>query len=158
MSDFEQKKLDEREATMVAIVGTSYNMTENEERDVRQTIAFILKDYNPNETTIISGGAKGVDTLAKQIAESQGFNVKTIPPKGEGWEFNRARNIEIANQCDELFCISIPYYKNTDRIRCYHHTPHGDHQKTAGCFTMNKALEQKKLCKLIVTQQRYADC
>lgn len=154
MNNFKQKKLDEREGTRIAIVGTSHNMTENEERDVRQTIAFILKDLVPIETTIISGGAKGVDTLAQEIALSKGFAVKPILPMGIGWEANRARNIEIAKECDELFCISIPYYKDTDRKRCYHHTPHGDHQKTAGCFTMNKALEMKKLCKLMVTPKR----
>lgn len=154
MSELKQKKLDEREGTIVAIVGTSHNMTENEERDVRQTVAFILKDYKPTETTIVTGGAKGVDTIAQEIALSNGFAVKPIFPMGVGWEYNRARNIEIAKECDELFCITIPYYKDTDRKKCYHHTPNADHHKTAGCFTMNKALEMKKLCKLMVTPKR----
>ena len=139
----------------VAIVGTSHNMTENEERDVRQNIAYILKDFKPIETTIVSGGAKGVDTLAQEIALSQGFAIKPLIPMGIGWDANKARNLEIANDCEQLFCITIPFYKDCGREQCYHHKPLGDHQKTAGCWTMNKVLELKKPCKLFVTPKRY---
>jgi len=138
----------------VAIVGTSSNLTENEERDVRQFVSMILKDYDPLTTTIISGGAKGVDSLAQEIALLQHFAVKPIFPIGIGTKANLARNSEIATECDDLFCITIPYYKDCDRKQCYHHKPLGDHQKTAGCYTMNKALEMNKKCRLLVTPKR----
>lgn len=139
----------------VAIVGTSHKMTENEERDVRQTISHILNDFDPATTTIVTGGAVGVDTLAQEIALMKFFAVRPEIPMGIGWDANKARNIEIANQCEKLFCITIPYYKDCGREQCYHHKPLGDHQKTAGCWTMNKALGMLKPCKLFVTPKRY---
>jgi len=78
----------------VAIVGTSHNMSENEERDVRQTIALLLKDYTPIETTIISGNAKGVDTIAQEIALLSGFAVKPLIPMGFAWEAYKIRNLQ----------------------------------------------------------------
>ena len=134
----------------LAIVGTSHAMTENEERDVRQFVAMILKDFDPQTTTIVSGGAKGVDNTAQEIALLQGFAVKPIFPMGFGTKANLARNVEIANECDQLFCISIPVHDK----ECYHHKPPQDHQKTAGCYTMNKALELNKPCRLLVTPKR----
>ena len=94
----------------VAIVGTSHNMTENEERDVRQFVSIILKDYDPFTTTIITGGAEGVDSIAQVIALLQHFAVKPVFPMGIGTKANLARNLEIATECDELFCISIPVH------------------------------------------------
>lgn len=138
----------------IAIVGTSHDMTENEERDVRQFVSMILKDYDPMTTTIITGGAKGVDSIASEIAHLQRFAVKPIFPIGFGEKANLARNMEIANECEQLFCITIPYYKDSDRKKCYHHKPLGDHQKTAGCYTLDKAKNQNKPVKLIVTPKR----
>jgi hypothetical protein len=125
-------------------------MTENEERDVRQFVAMILKDYDPLTTTIVSGGAKGVDSTAQEIALLQRFAVKPIFPMGIGTKANLARNLEIAEECDQLFCITIPVHDK----KCYHHKPPQDHQKTAGCWTMNKALEMNKPCRLLITPKR----
>lgn len=134
----------------VAIVGTSHSMNDNEVSDVRQLCFMILKDFDPTQTTIITGGAKGVDTTAQEIALQLLFAVKPIFPIGVGWEANKKRNIEIANECDELFCISIPVHDK----KCYHHYPPQDHEKTAGCWTLRKASEQKKPCRLFVTPKR----
>lgn len=134
----------------VAIVGTSHNMTENEVRDVRQCVSMILKDYDPITTTIVTGGAKGVDSIAQEIALLQRFAVKPIFPLGIGEKHNLARNIEIAKDCDQLFCISIPVHDK----ECYHHKPPQKHEKTAGCYTLQKALEMNKPVKLIVTPKR----
>lgn len=134
----------------IAIVGTSHAMTENEERDVRQLCGVILKDYDPTQTTIITGGAKGVDSIAQEIALGLRFAIKPIFPMGIGTKANLARNLEIAKECNELFCISIPVHDK----KCYHHDPPQDHEKTAGCWTMNKVLELNKLCRLLVTPNR----
>ena len=145
----------------LAIVGTSINFSDNEDRDIRQTIALILKDYVPLETTIISGGAKGVDSIAHEIALLLGFAVKPILPLGIGWKFNKVRNIEIAEDCDKLICISVPVHTE----KCYHHKKgenetdeayqkRTDHEKTAGCWTLNKVKEMYKPYQLIVIPKR----
>ena len=89
----------------IAIVGTSKDLSENEDRDIRQQITLILKDYDPYTTTIITGGAKGVDTIASEVALLVHFAVKPIFPLGIGWEFNKTRNMQIAEECDILFCL-----------------------------------------------------
>ena len=135
--------------TKVAIVGTSHNMTDNEERDVRQLIGLILNGYSKGDT-VITGGAKGVDSIAVSIAQTLGFNTMIIKPKSENWDSYKERNLEIARYCDELYCISIPVHTE----KCYHHKEPQDHQKTAGCWTMNKAIELGKDCKLLLSLPR----
>jgi len=143
----------------VAIVGTSHEMTENEERDVQQFVAMILNDYKEKHL-IVSGGAKGVDSIAIEVARSMGFPTQTYHPENEEWEpvigkGYKERNMQIAIDCDELFCISIP----THEIECYHHEEGWsmsipEHEKTAGCWTMNHVKELGKPCRLLVTPSR----
>lgn len=135
----------------VAIVGTSINLTENEERDVRQYIAMMLKsNYLTDDIQVLSGGAKGVDSIAVEVARGLFMKTKVFPPKKNEKFYYFQRNEKIAKECDELYCITIP----TRRVKCYHHDPPQDHEKTAGCWTMNKALKLKKQCKLIVIEPR----
>ena len=49
----------------IVMVGTTVNLSENEERDMRQYIAIVLKRYDAENDTIISGGAKGVGFLVR---------------------------------------------------------------------------------------------
>lgn len=133
----------------VAIVGSSHIKTRKQEDEIRSICKKILKDFIPNETTIITGGAKGVDTIAQYIGLILGFAVKPIFPVGFGTKANLERNLEIAKECDKLFCISTPVHDKN----CYHHKPHQDHEKTAGCWTMNKALEFGKTCVLLITEE-----
>lgn len=137
----------------IAIVGTSTNLTENEERDVQQMIIFILKKYNPDTDTIISGGARGVDTIAEEIAKEMRFTTLTYKPITENWEGFKKRNLEIANTCDVIYSISIP----THKTKCYHHKKDSgilEHEKTAACWTLEKARLQNKECLVLVTPQR----
>lgn len=135
----------------IAFVGTSINLTENEERDIRQFIAVILKSrYNSTVDLIISGGAKGVDTIALEVAKGLGFQIKEYKPKSENWRAYKERNLQIAKDCDDLHCLSVPVHKQ----KCYHHEEPMEHEKTAGCWTMNKAMELDKSCQLIVTLPR----
>jgi len=135
----------------VAIVGLS-DLTENEEHEVENEVKAILKKYDPINTTIIYGGAKGVDTIASNTALILGFAIKPYLPFINAWAGYKKRNIEMANDCDELYCITIP--SRSKESKCYHHKPIQDHQKTAGCFTANIARKLNKPCKLIVTRQR----
>jgi len=137
----------------VAIVGTSHIQSDQQKNDVRQIISKILKDYDAHTTTIVTGGANGVDSIAGNIALLNGFAYKPIFPMGTGTKANLARNLEIAKDCDHLFCISTPVHHK----KCYHHKPSQDHEKTAGCWTMKKALEMNKECKLLVTPNRISE-
>jgi len=136
----------------VAIVGTSHALTENEERDIQQLIAGIINDYDEDSDEIISGGAKGVDTMAIELASSRGFLFRTILPESEKWEGGyKERNLKIAKMCDALYCISIPIHDK----KCYHHTEiKTPHEKTAGCWTMKEALKLNKECMLLITTDR----
>ena len=130
---------------IVAIVGTTTDLTVDQEQEMRHQIYMTLMDYPP-ETIIISGGAKGVDTLTTGIAKTLGFKTKSYLPIKPDWEHYKKRNLEIANDCDTLHCFSIP----TLNKKCYHHNPPQDHEKTAGCWTMNKAIELGKNCRLTI--------
>lgn len=129
----------------VAIVGTTANLTEDELRVMKQEITLVLKKY-PLDTIIISGGAKGVDSIALEIAKYIGFKTQEYKPEKEQWEYYKKRNLQIANDCDELYCFSV----DTRKVKCYHHTPPQNHEKTAGCWTLEKAKQMNKLCTLIV--------
>ena len=61
----------------VAIVGTS-RLNEYEEEEIKKLCLKILESYIPTKTTIISGGAKGVDTIASDLALCNGFAIKPI--------------------------------------------------------------------------------
>lgn len=131
----------------VAMVGTTAILTENEEQVMRQEIELVLKKY-PTNTIIISGGAKGVDALAIEIAEDMGFQTQTeqYKPEKEEWKYYKKRNLQLANDCDELYCFSVSVRK----VKCYHHNPPQKHEKTAGCWTLDKAKQMNKTCVLVV--------
>ncbi len=129
----------------IAIVGTTANLTEDEQQKMKEEIILVLKKY-PLDTLIISGGAKGVDAMAIEIAKDIGFKTQEYKPEKENWEFYKKRNLQIANDCDELYCFSVGVRK----IKCYHHTPPQNHEKTAGCWTLEKAAQLIKPCTLIV--------
>ncbi len=138
----------------VAIVGTSHILTENEERDIQQTLGYILNDLEKvtDDIEIISGGAKGVDTMAIELAHSHKLNTCIIHPNSNDWMGYKQRNLKIAEMCDILYCITTPRRKHEKM--CYHHIPPQDHTKTGGCWTMKEALKLEKNCKLMVTPKR----
>ena len=135
----------------VAIVGISHGFTEKEEKDIYLFCAVILHEYNKDDTEIISGGAKGVDQIAIEVAHDLGYNTTVFRPYSMDWPGYKKRNIRIAKVCDRLYCISTPIHN----ISCYHHMQEEitrpNHEKTAGCWTMNLALKENKPCKLLVT-------
>jgi len=140
----------------VAIVGTSHALTENEERDIRQFCAMVLKEEHTD--ILVSGGARGVDSIAEEVAQGLGIQLEVHLPKSMKWEDYKKRNIEIAESCDKLICITTPVHDK----KCYHHkqlievveTRVPEHQKTAGCWTMKEALKLNKECKLLITPER----
>lgn len=74
---------------------------------LKKFIANICQENNLRIHTIISGGAKGADTLAEQYADEMGY-AKTILP-AEWAKYGRAaghkRNIDIITLCDICFAF-----------------------------------------------------
>ena len=99
-------------------------------------IMSILGKYNPQDTTIVSGGAYGVDRIAVKIANKLWFNVIEYLPKGIGWQYYMPRNLLIANKCDKVYSVALSLIGNG--TKCYHCARAGldnNHFKTAGCWT-----------------------
>jgi hypothetical protein len=139
----------------VAIVGTTAKLSAEQTDYMRRLIYLTLKDY-PKDTIIISGGAKGVDKIAVEIATDLdlGTNEKDYLPEVNDWNDvdgkigYQTRNLKLATDCDVLYCFTIPWVKT----KCYHHSTPQYHEKTAGCWTMKEALKMNKKCHLIVTK------
>lgn len=88
----------------LAIVGST-NVTEEQLKTAKAIIQGILIFYMPQ--VVISGGAKGIDSLAED--EALLLNMKTVIhyPLNQKWAPNgyQARNIKIAEDCTHLLCI-----------------------------------------------------
>lgn len=137
----------------VAIVGTSIDLTDIEKESMIEKISEKLQNllHDKANITIISGGAKGVDNLAIQIAKGLNFKTESYDPKKQNWKYFKQRNNLIAKDCDVLYCFTIP--NKTRKSKCYHHgAVKQEHEKTAGCWTMDKALLLGRKCELIIVK------
>ncbi len=61
--------------------------------------------------TLISGGASGIDTYAEVVADTLGIPKRIFEPDVNSWNGEvgkrgfKQRNIQIAKECDVLYCI-----------------------------------------------------
>jgi predicted Rossmann fold nucleotide-binding protein DprA/Smf involved in DNA uptake len=126
----------------IAVVGTSKKLSIKEEQLMKNKIVDILDKYpRDGSVSIISGGAKGVDSFAVDIAKKLGFRTKEYLPEKQSWKYFKIRNQKIADECDVIFCFTISKKEND----CYHHKfPEKPHLKTGGCWTLEKAREMGK--------------
>ena len=130
----------------IAIVGAS-KLTENEERDARQFCGLMMNQWKSeyDDLEIISGGAKGVDTIAIEVAEGLGISTHKIPPDVEEWNDvddmigYRSRNIKIAEECDKLYCLPANFRSES----CYH-CGTDEHERSGGCWTANRTRQMGK--------------
>lgn len=127
----------------IAIVGTSH-LEKIERVHARSVCAAILKSHE--DPILISGDAYGIDCVADEIAHELDIPSSVFPPEGKAWEWYKKRNMTIARLCDKLYCITTKVKTN----QCYHHAKPMDHQKTAGCWTMNEAKLLNKHTKLVI--------
>lgn len=88
----------------LAIVG-SVNVNEQQLRFAKAVIQGVLIFYMPD--VIISGGAKGIDSLAEEEAELLYLHREIFLPKNARWEPEgyKERNLQIAEDCTHLLCI-----------------------------------------------------
>jgi hypothetical protein len=77
------------------------------QRLIEQIIDRYIERY-PNDLTIVSGGAAGIDQMAAQAARRRGVCVIEHRPRGRSWPAFRARNLAIAQTCHELVRIADP--------------------------------------------------
>ena len=71
-------------------------------------IKFIEKHYDTSEiTTIISGAARGADSLGRQYAIENGYELIEFPAdwKKYGKRAGFIRNVDIIKNCDECVCF-----------------------------------------------------
>ena len=126
----------------IAIVGSS-RLSETEEMDARKYSGLVLnqmiREYGMEEITFISGGAKGVDSIAEEVAKELGLYTQIYHPAEQNWDGYKVRNIRVAEECDVLYCFPT----KIKLVPCYH-CEYKDHEKTAGCWTMNYANKLKK--------------
>lgn len=92
----------------LAIVGST-DLTDKQREDAAFLITCVLLGYLPQK--VISGGAVGIDQMAIAAAEAMGgTETQVFLPEVERWYGDgkkgfKARNIEIAEACDELVAI-----------------------------------------------------
>lgn len=142
----------------VAVVGAS-KLSENEERDARQFCGMkfneLINDYGIMNVTIVSGGAKGVDSIAEEVAKGLGLGTETFKPEVERWEDDgekigyRTRNIQIAERCDILYCLPCNFKGKPCK-----HCGTDLHQNSGACWTMKRAKDIKKQTFLIPPTKR----
>ena len=131
----------------VAIVGAS-TLTQKEAYLAKLEIIKIL-DIWYDDLTLVSGGSKGIDTIAENVAKDLNIPTQIFPAETFHWEDQdgkkgfKTRNIQIAENCDVLYCFPA----GTRDKKCYHCDL--DHQVGGGCWTMKKAKKLGKETKLI---------
>lgn len=134
----------------IAIVGAS-KLTENEERDAQQFCGLMmnqwLKEYD--DLVIISGGAKGVDSIAENCARNLNITTMIFHPEAQNKGEYKIRNMKIAKQCDKLFCLPA----NLRNTPCYH-CDTDEHERSGGCWTANMAKELGKEVRIIPPTNR----
>ena len=74
----------------------------------RNLVVQNLEKYLPGQTTeIVSGGAKGVDTCAREYAKAKGLKLTEFLPeyKKYGRKAPLKRNLQIINYADEVLAF-----------------------------------------------------
>lgn len=128
----------------IAIVGSSH-LTENEERTARQFSSMILNNHlKEGSVILISGGAKGVDTQAEDVAKQLGIECKIFRPAEHNWDGYKVRNLKIAQECDILYCLPTKL-----KIEPCYHCNTTDHERSGACWTLKQAKILRKKTFLI---------
>lgn len=80
--------------------------------------AFMESGFYENCTEIVSGCARGVDTVGEQIARSRGIPVKKFPAdwNKHGRRSGPLRNIQMGDYADALVAIRLNNSKGTTHM------------------------------------------
>ena len=69
---------------------------------IKAIITYYLDSFKTNNLIIISGGANGVDTIAKDIATLFGLKFKSYLPENPTWKYYQERNKLIVKNSDMI--------------------------------------------------------
>ena len=88
----------------VIIAGTR---TFNDYEFLKERCSFFLKNKKPSEIQIISGGARGADSLGERFAEEKGYALRLMPADWDryGKSAGYIRNTEMADVADALIAF-----------------------------------------------------
>tara|TARA_Y100000296_G_C5162958_1_gene252913 strand:+ start:29 stop:1858 length:1830 start_codon:yes stop_codon:yes gene_type:complete len=130
----------------VAIVGTS-NVPDWREKDfipkVNEAIDWGIQKYGRTHLTIVSGGAKGVDSIVEQCCKKRGIDFVAIKPEVEQWKDSygkrgyRTRNNMIAKTVCKLY--NFVQASTAEQGPKCKHCPGELHWRSAGCWTEQAA-------------------
>lgn len=153
----------------IGIVGVSKKSIPDSCEDLLYiNIRDLILKFDPTSVEVISGQSPddGVDKYVESIAYAHGYKFKPFPADNlhHHWDGKSnhcpdpahcygymARNWDIANYVNRLFCFSVV---NPHLRQCYHcqrYTGHvQNHVVNGGCWTMWKAREMQKPGYLII--------
>ena len=137
----------------VGIVGSeARKFTDETERIARREIRRLICHAD----VVVSGACPlgGIDEWAIEEAKRDGKRTIQHPPKVLRWyDGYRPRNLKIAEDSDEVYCITVrelpPSYRGMRFDFCYH-CGTDEHVKSGGCWTTKKARELGKVGETIV--------
>jgi len=117
----------------IAIVGSSH--LDKDEIVRAKDLIFVLGNLHIKDD-IITGDAVGVDMLVKECIDY----AEVIYSHNERWKPDgyKERNITIAEKADFVYSIATKQLKDE---WCYHCLS-TDHNRTAGCWTKNYAINK----------------
>lgn len=139
MTDLESFRMDN--AVYLGIVGTSNPLNDSVANSV--VLAYVknfvenspaLETFGRENLCIVSGGAKGIDTIAENVAGQLGIHFRKFMPKSQTWEHFKERNLKIADMCNKVVSFVNPLYDQ----KCYHCENAGkdnNHERSGGCYT-----------------------
>lgn len=87
----------------LAIIGSREFIVPNAILYSRNVIQHYLDLFRPS--LVVSGGATGIDSLAIDVAEHNKIPFIEYLPASKDWPGYRARNLQIAEECDIMVCI-----------------------------------------------------
>ena len=91
----------------------------NDQKTILDALSDLLRTHQPSDITVIVGGARGADKIAKEIARFLCMNVQEFPAD---WDrFNKAagpiRNAEMVAQKPDI-CLAFPTASSKGTIHC----------------------------------------
>jgi len=102
------------------MIAGSRTLSESDVKKLITNIMLQLKVCRKNNVNIITGGAKGVDIIARMKALDFGFKVTTIRPIDVKDKFSYLlRNAEMIGMADKVFIFWDGYSKGTKFVIDY---------------------------------------
>jgi hypothetical protein len=105
---------------MKLIIAGSRNFNDYDTLDKETTrfIEFICNEFDKKVDTIISGGAKGADTLGERYAKEHKLNILKMPAEWDkyGKSAGYKRNVSMAKEAEAVICFWDGQSKGTKHM------------------------------------------